>query len=116
MKVLYMGQAPYRYLPPDFGEHYSAVVDTPYDRLVEAPKMQESLHSYIEELLLAARLGFDGVGVSEHSQSSYDVSPNPDMTAAIVAHTTQVEGLDTAITVLGRSLGKSREPLRIAEE
>ena len=116
MKVLYMGQAPYRYLPADFGEHHSSVVTTPYDEFVEAAKMHESHSSYIEELLHAARVGFDGVGVSEHSQSSYDMSPNPNMAAAIVAHTTQMEGLSTAINVLGRSLGKAREPLKIAEE
>jgi alkanesulfonate monooxygenase SsuD/methylene tetrahydromethanopterin reductase-like flavin-dependent oxidoreductase (luciferase family) len=78
--------------------------------------MHESVHSYVEELLHAARCGFDGVAVSEHSQSSYDISPNPNLAAAIVAHATQVEGLDTAINVLGRSLGKAREPLKIAEE
>ena len=38
------------------------------------------------------------------------------MAAAIVAHATAVEGLDTAINVLGRSLGKAREPLKVAEE
>jgi alkanesulfonate monooxygenase SsuD/methylene tetrahydromethanopterin reductase-like flavin-dependent oxidoreductase (luciferase family) len=116
MKVLYMGQAPYRYLPADFSEHYQSVVNTPYGELVEPEKMHASLHAYVEELLHAARSGFDGIGVSEHSQSSYDISPNPDMAAAIVAHTTQVEGLATAITVLGRSLGKAREPLKVAEE
>jgi alkanesulfonate monooxygenase SsuD/methylene tetrahydromethanopterin reductase-like flavin-dependent oxidoreductase (luciferase family) len=115
VKVLYMGQAPYRYLPDGFSEHYTSVVTTPYD-LVEPQKMYESIHSYVEELLHAARSGYDGVMVSEHSQSSYDISPNPNLAASIVAHTTQVEGLDTAITVLGRSLGKSREPLKIAEE
>src|SRR5579863_5426577 len=111
-----MGQAPYRYLQADFGERHESVVTTPYYGLVEPELVSESLSSYVEELLHAARAGFDGVGVSEHSQSSYDISPNPNLIAAIVAHTTQVEGLSTAITVLGRSLGKSREPLRIAEE
>ena len=116
MKVLYMGQAPYRYLQADFGEHYESVVTTPYHALTEPGLVSESLSSYVEELLHAARAGFDGVGVSEHSQSSYDISPNPNLAAAIVAHTTQVEGLSTAINVLGRSLGKSHEPLKIAEE
>jgi alkanesulfonate monooxygenase SsuD/methylene tetrahydromethanopterin reductase-like flavin-dependent oxidoreductase (luciferase family) len=111
-----MGQAPYRYLQSDFVEHYESVVTTPYHELIEPARVSESLHSYVEELLHAARAGFDGIAISEHSQSSYDISPNPDLVAAIVAHTTQVEGLDTAITVLGRSLGKAREPLKIAEE
>ena len=116
MKVLYMGQAPYRYLQADFGEHYESVVTTPYHELTEPALVSESLTSYVEELLHAARAGFDGVGVSEHSQSSYDISPNPNLAAAILAHTTRVEGLSTAINVLGRSLGKAREPLKIAEE
>jgi alkanesulfonate monooxygenase SsuD/methylene tetrahydromethanopterin reductase-like flavin-dependent oxidoreductase (luciferase family) len=54
--------------------------------------------------------------LSEHSQSSYDVSPNPTLLAMAVACAAQAEGLDIAITVLGRSLGKTREPLKIAEE
>jgi alkanesulfonate monooxygenase SsuD/methylene tetrahydromethanopterin reductase-like flavin-dependent oxidoreductase (luciferase family) len=116
VKVLVMGQAPYRYLQADFGEHYESVVTTPYYELIEPAKVHESMSSYVEELLHAARAGFDGIGVSEHSQSSYDMSPNPNLVAAIIAHTTQVEGLSTAINVLGRPLGKSREPLKIAEE
>jgi len=116
MKVLAMGQVPYRYLPADFVDHHSAVVTTPYHELVEPERMYESHHSFVEELLHAARAGFDGIGISEHSQSSYDMSPNPDMVAAIIAHTVATEDLDVAITVLGRSLGKSREPLKIAEE
>jgi hypothetical protein len=70
--------------------------------------MFESLHSYVEELLYAARAGFDGVAVSEHSQSIYYTSPNPNLAAAIVAHTAALEGLDTAICVIGRSLGEAR--------
>jgi alkanesulfonate monooxygenase SsuD/methylene tetrahydromethanopterin reductase-like flavin-dependent oxidoreductase (luciferase family) len=35
---------------------------------------------------------------------------------AALAYATRAEGLDTAITILGRSLGKSREPLKVAEE
>jgi alkanesulfonate monooxygenase SsuD/methylene tetrahydromethanopterin reductase-like flavin-dependent oxidoreductase (luciferase family) len=111
-----MGQAAYRYLQPDFREHYSSIVTTPYHKVVEPERMYDSLHSYVQELLYAARAGFDGIAVSEHSQSSYDISPNPNLAAAIVAHTAQVEGLDTAICLVGRSLGKAREPLKIAEE
>ena len=66
MKVLYCGQAAYRYLPSDFAQRYDSVVTTPYLDLVEPPKMYESLHSHVEELLLAARSGFDGVMVTEH--------------------------------------------------
>src|ERR1700689_4063231 len=100
LKVLYCGQAAYRDLPADFAQRYDSVVTTPYLELVEPEKMHYSLHTHVEELLLAARSGFDGVMVTEHSQTSYDLSPNPNLIASILAHTTQVEQLDTAITVL----------------
>jgi alkanesulfonate monooxygenase SsuD/methylene tetrahydromethanopterin reductase-like flavin-dependent oxidoreductase (luciferase family) len=116
MKVVLFEQVPYRYLPEDFEDHHSSVVTAPYFDLVEPERMQESLGSAYAELMHAARLGFDGIGVTEHSQSVYDISPNPDLLAAAVACAAQAEGLDVAITVLGRSLGKTREPLKIAEE
>ena len=116
MKVSLFEQVPYRYLPEGFEDRYSSVVTTPYHEIVDGTKMQESLVSGYEELMHAARSGFDGVTVTEHSQSVYDISPNPNLMAAAVAYAAQAEGLDVAITVLGRSLGKSREPLKIAEE
>jgi alkanesulfonate monooxygenase SsuD/methylene tetrahydromethanopterin reductase-like flavin-dependent oxidoreductase (luciferase family) len=116
MKVAMFEQVPYRYLPEGFEDRHSSVVTAPYQGLVEPERMQESLCSAYAELLHAARLGFDGICVTEHSQSAYDISPNPDLLAAAVAYAAQAEGLDVAITVLGRSLGKSREPLKIAEE
>jgi alkanesulfonate monooxygenase SsuD/methylene tetrahydromethanopterin reductase-like flavin-dependent oxidoreductase (luciferase family) len=115
VKVSLFEQVPYRYLPADFEDRYSSVVTTPYG-VVDPERMHESLNSGYSELLHAARSGFDGVCVTEHSQSTYDISPNPNLMASAVAYGAQAEGLDVAITVLGRSLGKSREPLKIAEE
>jgi alkanesulfonate monooxygenase SsuD/methylene tetrahydromethanopterin reductase-like flavin-dependent oxidoreductase (luciferase family) len=115
MKVSLFEQVPYRFIPDGFEQHHSSVVTPPYD-VVDPGRMQESLRSAYAELMHAARSGFDGIGVTEHSQSSYDISPNPNLLASAVAHATQAEGLDVAITVLGRSLGKTREPLKIAEE
>ncbi|MGH2887123.1 MAG: LLM class flavin-dependent oxidoreductase, partial [Solirubrobacteraceae bacterium] len=99
MKVSLFEQVPYRYLPAGFEGRYSSVVTTPYFDLVEPERMQESLQSGYAELLHAARAGFDGVCVTEHSQSTYDISPNPNLMAAAVAYGTRAEGLDTAITV-----------------
>lgn len=116
MKVSLFEQVPYRHLPPDFEERHSSVVTTPYHEIVDPELMTESLRAGYTELLHAARSGFDGICVTEHSQSTYDISPNPNLMAAAVAQAAAAEGLDTAITVLGRSLGKSREPLKVAEE
>lgn len=116
MKVSLFQQAPYRHLPLGFEKRHDSVVTTPYWDLVQPGLMQQDLNAFIAELMLGARLGFDGVAVTEHSQSSYDVVPNPNLIASILAYMTELEKLEVAIAVIGRSLGKSREPLRIAEE
>ena len=36
--------------------------------------------------------GFDGVCMTEHSQSTYDISPNPNLMAAAVAYGTPRRG------------------------
>ena len=115
MKVSLFEQVPYRYMPDGYEDRYSSVVTAPYD-FVEPARMQDSLVSAYAELMHGARAGLDGICVTEHSQSSYDVSPNPTLLASAVAYGAQAEGLDVAISVLGRSLGKTREPLKIAEE
>ncbi len=115
MKVSLFEQVPYRYLPAGFEDQHSSVVTAPYD-VVDPARMTESLFAAYAELMAGARAGFDGVCVTEHGQSAYDISPNPDLLASAVAYAARAEGLDVAITVLGRSLGKTREPLKIAEE
>src|SRR5215472_10506364 len=115
MKVSLFEQVPYRYIPEGFENQHSSVVTAPY-QFVQPGRMQESLYSAYAELMHGARAGFDGIVVTEHSQSSYDISPNPTLLAMAVACAAQAEGLDIAITILGRSLGKTREPLKIAEE
>lgn len=116
MKVSLFQQAAYRALPGDFEQRYDSVVTTPYGDVVEPGPMYDSLRWYIDELLHGARLGFDGVAVSEHGQCSYDMVPNPSLPAAVLANTIRQEDLDTALVVIGKSLGKTKEPLRVAEE
>jgi alkanesulfonate monooxygenase SsuD/methylene tetrahydromethanopterin reductase-like flavin-dependent oxidoreductase (luciferase family) len=115
VKVSLFEQVPYRYLPAGFEDQYSSAVTPPY-HIVDPARMQESLYSAYAELMHGARAGFDGIVTTEHSQSSYDMSPNPTLLAYAVAAAAQAEGLDIAVTILGRSLGKTREPLKIAEE
>ena len=116
MKVAMFQQAPYRFLPEDFEQHYASCVTTPYPELADAEGITSTIHGMLDELVLGARSGFDGVVVTEHGQAAYDITPNPSLPAAILGHTLRTEGLDAALIVLGRSLGKTREPLKIAEE
>lgn len=116
MKVLAFQQLPYRYLPDDFAQHHRSVVTPPYFDLVEPAKMHEAHVNFLDEMMHAARVGFDGLGVTEHSQAAYDVLPNPNLELAALAYATQAEGLTPALACVGRSLGKTKEPLRVAEE
>lgn len=115
MKISLFEQAPYRYLPPDFEQRYESVCSTPY-ALTNPDGVYSSIRDFMDELMLGARAGFDGVAVTEHGQSSYDMVPNPDLVASALAYMTEHEGLDVAIYPMGRSLGKTREPVRVAEE
>ena len=78
--------------------------------------MHESIRSYVEELLHAARCGFDGVAVSEHSQSSYDISPEPEPGRRDPRPHDGGRGPRHGDQRARRSLGKAREPLQVAEE
>ncbi len=117
MKVNLFQQVPYRFLPEGFEDQgISSVVSTPYAELVEPERMFDSYRWFMDEVLAAMRAGFDGIAVTEHGQTSYDMMPNPNLPAAVLANAIRTERPETALIVLGRSLGKTREPLRIAEE
>ena len=116
MKVTYFQQVPYRDLPPDFEQNHESVVTTPYHEVTRPEGVSAAFRDALDELMHAARAGFDGLAITEHGQSSYDMAPNPNILEAALAYATEVEGIDTAIYPLGRSLGKSREPIRVAEE
>jgi alkanesulfonate monooxygenase SsuD/methylene tetrahydromethanopterin reductase-like flavin-dependent oxidoreductase (luciferase family) len=116
MRVLAFEQNPYRHLPDDFESRYESVVVTPYLDLVDGRRLHEDFTACVNEMVTAASLGLDGVVVTEHGQSSYDMSPNPTLPATVVAHQMAAGGRDVALGVIGRPLGKTREPLRIAEE
>jgi len=115
MKISLFAQAPYRYLPEDFEVGHESVCSVPYS-LTSREGVYSSIRDFMDELMYGAQCGFDAIAVTEHGQSSYDMVPNPDLIASALAYMTEAEGLDVAIYPMGRSLGKSREPLRVAEE
>ena len=67
---------------------------------------------YLEQLVAAERLGYDGVCVEEHHQTAYGTMPAPNVAAAMVAARTE----RIPIAVIGNSLPLQQNPLRTAEE
>ena len=67
--------------------------------------------------MLAAKLGFDGIGTNEHHQNPYGFMCNPNLFGAILAKMTRDQGLEhVALVQLGATLAATSPPIRIAEE
>jgi alkanesulfonate monooxygenase SsuD/methylene tetrahydromethanopterin reductase-like flavin-dependent oxidoreductase (luciferase family) len=102
----------YPLLPDDFKrKHHSVWVDIPSD--LYDPKVGHRIYNeYLDQLELADRLGFDGVGVNEHHQNAYGLMPSPNLMAAALARRTRRANL----VVLGNSIALYNPPIRVAEE
>jgi alkanesulfonate monooxygenase SsuD/methylene tetrahydromethanopterin reductase-like flavin-dependent oxidoreductase (luciferase family) len=118
MKVTLFHFMPYRDLPDDFDKRYaSAWIDPPFREVADANKVTDFYNWSIDELMLAAKLGFDGVGTNEHHQNAYGFMCNPNLFGAILAKMTRDQGLDdVAIVQLGATISATSPPIRIAEE
>jgi alkanesulfonate monooxygenase SsuD/methylene tetrahydromethanopterin reductase-like flavin-dependent oxidoreductase (luciferase family) len=118
MKVTMFHFMPYRELPADFPPKgmASAWVDTPWWQYGDANKVTDFYNSSIDELMLAAKLGFDGLGLNEHHQNPYGFMCNPNLFGAILARMTAEQGLaQVALVQLGATIS-SCPPIRLAEE
>ncbi len=102
----------YPLLPDDFKRKYRSVwVDIPRD--LYDPRVGHRIYNeYLDQLELADRLGFDGVGVNEHHQNAYGLMPSPNIMAAALARRTRHANL----VVLGNSIALYNPPVRVAEE
>ena len=67
---------------------------------------------YMDELELAAELGFDGIGVNEHHQTPYGMMPSPIVIASALARRTS----NCKIAILGSAFCLREHPLTLAEE
>ena len=67
MKVTSFHFLPYRDLPADFPKGLaSSWVDAPWWEYGDANKVTDYYNWSLDELMLAAKLGFDGIGTNEH--------------------------------------------------
>ena len=102
MKSIFFHLMPYRDLPDDFEQRYESVWVTPPNSELCDPKMVASTTSGdLDQLELADRLGFDGIGINEHHQNAYGFMASPNLMAAALARRTPN---NSAILVLGNTL------------
>ena len=115
MKVSMFHLMPHRELPDDFERRYKSVwVDPPFPELADADRVGQYYNWTLDELVHAARRGFDGICVNEHHQNAYGFMPGPNLMGAALARETQ--GMDVAIVQMGATLPTTQPPIRIAEE
>jgi alkanesulfonate monooxygenase SsuD/methylene tetrahydromethanopterin reductase-like flavin-dependent oxidoreductase (luciferase family) len=103
---------PYADVDPDFDKTY----DTPWvtfpNTYYDPAKGHALYNRYIDELVYADHLGFDGVCCNEHHQNAYGLMPIPAIIAGALARETK----NCKIAVLGRALPLMSYPLSVAEE
>src|SRR5579885_2210343 len=112
MKVFMFHLMPYAHLDLSCDERYRScwvfLPNTAYD-----PKKGHELYNrYLDELELAAELGFDGISVNEHHQNAYGLMPSPIVMASALARRTR----DCKIAILGSAFCLREHPLTLAEE
>jgi alkanesulfonate monooxygenase SsuD/methylene tetrahydromethanopterin reductase-like flavin-dependent oxidoreductase (luciferase family) len=112
MKFYFFHLMPYGHLDLDYDTvHPSASIDLP-NSYYDPVKGHGLYHRYLDELVLADRLGYDGVCVNEHHQTAYGMMPSPNVLAGALAR----EVKRAKVCVLGRALPITQNPLVIAEE
>jgi alkanesulfonate monooxygenase SsuD/methylene tetrahydromethanopterin reductase-like flavin-dependent oxidoreductase (luciferase family) len=100
---------PYPALPPDYdGPAWITCPNALFD-----PQVGHQVYNrYLDELIYAEELGFDGVCVNEHHQNAYGLMPSPNLMASILARQTS----RVKIAVVGNALPLYNPPTRVAEE
>jgi len=112
MKFFTFHLMPWDRLPEDFEQKYeSCWTDLP-NTFFDPVHGGELYNRYLDELLLAEELGFDGVCVNEHHQNAYGTMPSPNLMGAILARQTR----RVKIAVVGNALPFYDPPTRVAEE
>ena len=103
---------PWDRLPADFNERYKSAWTWLPNSTFEPVHGGELYNRYLDELVLAEPLGFDGVCVNEHHQNAYGTMPSPNLMASILARQTK----RVKIAVVGNALPLYNPPTRVAEE
>jgi alkanesulfonate monooxygenase SsuD/methylene tetrahydromethanopterin reductase-like flavin-dependent oxidoreductase (luciferase family) len=109
MNVFMFHLMPWAHLPASYeGPAWVKCSNGFYD-----PRRGHELYNrYIDELIYAERLGFDGVCVNEHHANAYGNMPSPNLIASILARQTE----RVKIAVVGNALPLYNPPTRVAEE
>ncbi len=112
MKFFFFHLMAWQDLPSDFEKKYDSAWIWAPNTLFDPEKGGRLYNEYIDTLVYADELGFDGVCVNEHHQNAYGLMPSPNLIASILARQTK----RVKIAVIGNALPLYNPPTRVAEE
>lgn len=112
MKFFFFHLMSWPYLPADFEEQYDSAWIWCPNTLFDPEKGSQLYNEYLDTLVYAEQIGFDGICVNEHHQNAYGLMPSPNLMGAILARQTS----RVQIAVIGNALPLYNPPTRIAEE
>ena len=112
MKIYYFSEFPYHEYPDEEGEKYPSLRLTFPNTYFDPGKGTELFKRYFDEAMYVDELGFDGVMVNEHHNTPSCMNASCNLTAAVLARTTQ----QAKILLLGNILPIHDNPVRLAEE
>ena len=109
MQFFHFGLMPYPFIPPgtEIESTWVTLSNAHYDPKVGARLYKE----YLDQAVLAEKLGYDGTCVNEHHQNAYGTMPDPNvMGSQIVARTSKIP-----VGIIGNALPLHDNPVRVAE-
>jgi len=112
VKFHWFAEVQHGHLAPDFPQQHRSSWVTPPPGLADPTTVGEEYGMFIRLMQQADQLGWDGLTVNEHHQTSFAMSPSPNLLAAALAVTTE----NSALTLCGNSLALYNPPTRVAEE
>lgn len=112
MKFFFFHLMSWPYLPDDFEKQYDSAWIWCPNTLFDPEKGSRLYNEYLDTLVYAEEIGFDGVCVNEHHQNAYGLMPSPNLMGAILARQTK----RVKIAIIGNALPLYNPPTRIAEE
>lgn len=112
MKIFIFHLMPYANLDMSYAEKYRAAWVVLPNTYFDPKQGHELYNRYLDELELAAELGFDGISVNEHHQNAYGLMPSPVVTASALSRRTK----NARIAILGNAFCLREHPLTLAEE
>jgi len=103
---------PFADLDLDYDKNHNSAWVTLPNTYYDPAKGAKLYNRYIDELVYADQLGFDGVCCNEHHQNAYGLMPIPGVIAGALVRETK----NCKVAVLGRALPLLTYPLSVAEE